>query len=143
MAAWTTHTGLQNRSRGRSCSWLPPALLLRVLVLLCRVSIQFEASWTDVQVEFARATATVLGNAIGAIRQKQDEEATRWLKFWRLFGQLMLRAPVRGGRRGHAILPARFGAFAQGDFKRLVDWWQHDRAMLERRPKPDTHNFPV
>ena len=27
---------------------LPPALVLRALVLLCRFSIQFEASWTDV-----------------------------------------------------------------------------------------------
>ena len=87
----------------------------------------------ELQVEFARATATVLNSAMTARRQGDEPNATRWLKCWRLFGQLMLRVPPRGGRRGHAILPARFAAFAQGDFKRLVDWWEHDRAHHQPR----------
>ena len=91
----------------------------------------------ELQVEVARATATVLSSAMAARRQGDEPNTARWLKFWRLFGQVMLRAPVRGGRRGHAILPARFAAFAQGDFKRLVDWWQNDRALLRPRLNAD------
>ena len=53
----------------------------------------------ELQVEFARATATVLNSAMTARRQGDEPNATRWLKCWRLFGQLMLRVPPRGGRR--------------------------------------------
>ena len=56
MAASTTHTGLQKSRRDCSCSWLPPALVRGVLVLLCRFSIQFEASWTDVHFIIVKVT---------------------------------------------------------------------------------------
>ena len=87
----------------------------------------------ELQVEFARATATVLNSAMTARRQGDEPNATRWLKCWRLFGQLMLWVPLRGGRRGHAILPARFAAFAQGDFKRLVDWCKRHQTTKRAR----------
>ena len=74
----------------------------------------------------ACAVATVLG-AVKPARQARDRTVeVRWLKFWRLFGQIMLRVPPHGGRRGHGILPARFAALAHGDFKLLVDWWAND-----------------
>ena len=84
-----------------------------------------EIPW-DLMAGQARAVATVLG-AVKTARQARDRTAeVRWLKFWRLFGQIMLRVPPRGGRRGHGILPARFAALARGDFKLLVDWWAND-----------------
>ena len=84
-----------------------------------------EIPW-DLMAGQARAVATVLG-AVKTARQARDRTAeVRWLKFWRLFGQIMLRVPPRGGRCGHGILPARFAALARGDFKLLVDWWAND-----------------
>ena len=60
----------------------------------------------------------------------------RWLKFWRLFGQIMLRNPPRGGRRGHNVLPARFAALSRGDFRVLVDWWEFDNAKIPESRRP-------
>ena len=70
--------------------------------------------------------ATVLG-AVKTVQQACDcTTEVCWLKFWCLFGQIMLRVLPRGGRRGHGILPACYAALAHGDFKLLVDWWVND-----------------
>ena len=54
--------------------------------------------------------ATVLGE-VKTVQQACDRTMeVRWLKFWRLFSQIMLRVPPCGGRRGHGILPAHFAA---------------------------------
>ena len=59
----TTHYRSGNPHTLDSFDWLPPALVFRVLVLLCRFSIQFEAAWTDihfiiVEVRLVGAVAT-------------------------------------------------------------------------------------
>ena len=50
-------------------------------------------------------------------------------------------ATVGGGRRGRDLVAQRFHAWSQGDFTRLVRWWEQDRAAahhpLDARPPAD------
>jgi hypothetical protein len=89
----------------------------------------------DLEVEFCRAARTVIRGFLDAQAAGDETTQVRWLKFWRLFGQIMLRNPPRGGRRGYNVLPARFAAFSRGDFRVLVDWWEFDRAKLPTSPR--------
>ena len=57
---------------------------------------------------------------------------TRALKWNLALHHMLLRAPIRGGRRGHNEIPKRFKAWADGNAAQLVRWWEADRAVVAR-----------
>ena len=61
-----------------------------------------------------------------------DESRIRALKWILALHQILLRAPLRGGRRGHNDVPKRFQAWADGDLAYLVQKWMADRSFVAR-----------
>ena len=80
------------------------------------------------------------------IEQAQTgDELTRGLK-WRLaLDAMLLRAPDRGGRRlgtsGAGEIDCRFACWRDGDYDKLVHWWQVASAAARRRRERRTHRL--
>ena len=67
-----------------------------------------------------------------------DASKNRALKWILALHHLLLREPVRGGRRGLNELPRRFKAWAEGDLAYVVRSWEADKARAARTRRATT-----
>ena len=95
---------------------------------------------TELQQDWARVVGKVLRNAINAHMRDDRTVLTRWLKLWRMLGQLLLRIPPRGGQRGSRRIHARFKAIVRGDYRTLLAWWRTDLAHSRFQKRPASND---
>ena len=79
-----------------------------------------------------RAMATILRRVLAA---QTVEEVTRGLKWFLLSGQVFLREPKRGGKKGQSTgeLAARFDCVVRGDWGTLLVLLQSDKAAIRQK----------
>ena len=53
-----------------------------------------------------------------------------WMSFW---AQALLRKPARGGRAGRNEVASRFKCVTDGDWSRLINYWEKDLSKLEEK----------
>ena len=65
--------------------------------------------------------------------QEEGDDLDRALKWWFFLPQALARKAQRGGRAGVGQIMKRFNAVVKGDFGELVNLWQHDKEVVERK----------